>query len=181
MTLRYPTSGRPYSFGVERSKVNVSVILGLGLTAIRHGFKLYECLLVLAMINFVCVTTLYGPSATVNTHRPNCRNDHEIIQLFLSRGHVVDHPHLIYCKCPDCEHRQSTDSLKRSLSRLNAYKALSSPAFMALSSVDPITVTFELRQEMMKVVEVEKEFKVSQGQDVLSVLVVSGCEPQFTI
>jgi len=40
---------------------------------------------------------------------------------------------------------------------------------MALSSVDPITVTFELRQEMMQVAEVENEFKVSQGQDVLNV------------
>ena len=94
------------------------------------------------------------------------RNDHEIIQLFLSRGHVIDHPHAVYCKCDDCEHRQSTDSLKRSLSRLNAYKALSSPAFMALSSADPITTTFELRQEMMQVAEVEKEFKVGQGQSV---------------
>ena len=45
-------------------------------------------------------------------------------------------------------------------SRLNAYKALASPAYMALSSPDPITTTFELRQEMMQVAQVEKEFKV---------------------
>ena len=32
---------------------------------------------------------------------------------------------------------------------------------MALSSPDPITSTFELRQEMMQVAEVEKEFQVS--------------------
>jgi hypothetical protein len=31
---------------------------------------------------------------------------------------------------------------------------------MALSSPDPIMTTFELRQEMMKLAEVEKEFKV---------------------
>jgi len=36
---------------------------------------------------------------------------------------------------------------------------------MALSSVDPITTTFELRQEMMQVAEVEKEFKVGKGQN----------------
>jgi len=82
---------------------------------------------------------------------------------------VIEHPHSIYCKCPDCEQRQSTDSLKRSLSRLNAYKALSSPAFMALSSADPITTTFELRQEMMLVAEAETEFKVSQGHEALCV------------
>jgi len=111
---------------------------------------------------------LYSVDVAVNVC--NCRNDHEIIQLFLSRGHVIDHPHPIYCKCADCELKQNTDSLKRSLSRLNTYKALSSPAFMALSSLDPITTTFELRQEMMQVAQVEKEFKVSQGQDLLRVL-----------
>ena len=51
--------------------------------------------------------------------------------------------------------------VQRSRLRLNAYKALSSPAYMALSCPDPITATFELRQEMMQVAEVEKEFQVS--------------------
>ena len=48
----------------------------------------------------------------------------------------------------------------RSRSRLNAYRALASPAYMALSSRDPIMSTFELRQEMKKLAQVEKEFKV---------------------
>ncbi len=56
--------------------------------------------------------------------------------------------------------KQQRDSLKRSRSRLNAYKALASPAYMALSSPDPITTTFELRQEMKRVAQVEKEFRV---------------------
>ena len=55
---------------------------------------------------------------------------------------------------------QNYDSLKRSRSRLNAYRALASPAYMALSSPDPIMSTFELRQEMKKLAQVEKEFKV---------------------
>ena len=50
--------------------------------------------------------------------------------------------------------------MKRSRSRLNAYRALASPAYMALSSPDPIMSTFELRQEMKKLAQVEKEFKV---------------------
>src|SRR6218665_3038230 len=89
------------------------------------------------------------------------RNDHELIQLFLSRQETIERPHAIHCQCHDCQVKQSSDSLKRSLSRLNAYRALSSPAFMALSSEDPITTTFELRQEMMQVAEAEKEFKVN--------------------
>lgn len=87
-------------------------------------------------------------------------NNHEIIQMCLSRSHRIEKPHLISCKCADCVTKQNYDSLKRSRSRLNAYKALASPAYMALSSPDPIMATFELRQEMMKLAEVEKEFKV---------------------
>ncbi len=90
------------------------------------------------------------------------KNDHEIIQMFLSRGNTIEKPHAIHCKCTDCTIKQQSDSLKRSRSRLNAYKALASPAYMALSSPDPITATFELRQEMMQVAQVEKEFTVGR-------------------
>ena len=81
--------------------------------------------------------------------------------MFLSRNHTIDKPHTIDCVCGDCTVKQNYDSLKRSRSRLNAYRALASPAYMALSCPDPIMTTFELRQEMMKLAEVEKEFKVS--------------------
>ncbi|XP_050393600.1 short transient receptor potential channel 7 isoform X3 [Patella vulgata] len=86
-------------------------------------------------------------------------NNHEIIQMFISRNHTIPKPHPISCTCADCVTKQNYDSLKRSRSRLNAYRALASPAYMALSSPDPIMNTFELRQEMMKLQEVEKEFK----------------------
>lgn len=88
-------------------------------------------------------------------------NNHEIIQMFLSRNHRIEKPHPISCTCTDCVTKQNYDSLKRSRSRLNAYRALASPAYMALSSPDPIMATFELRQEMMHLAEVEKEFMVS--------------------
>ncbi|CAI9738536.1 short transient receptor potential channel 3-like [Octopus vulgaris] len=86
-------------------------------------------------------------------------NNHEIIQMFLSRNHTIEKPHPISCKCTGCVTKQNYDSLKRSRSRLNAYRSLASPAYMALSSPDPIMTTFELRQEMQKLAEVEKEFK----------------------
>ena len=41
---------------------------------------------------------------------------------------------------------------------------------MALSSPDPIMTTFELRQEMMKLAEIEKEFKVSNIENINVVL-----------
>lgn len=80
--------------------------------------------------------------------------------MFLSRNHTIEKPHPISCQCADCVIKRNYDSLKRSRSRLNAYRALASPAYMALSSPDPIMTTFELRQEMKKLAQVEKEFKV---------------------
>jgi len=162
---------------VDRYKKWRSASLRKRLHLVENFFFLIHNLVIVIKSSSICFSffnyksMLYNLGVAVNVC--NCRNDHEIIQLFLSRGHVIDHPHPIYCKCADCELKQNTDSLKRSLSRLNTYKALSSPAFMALSSVDPITATFELRQEMMQVAQVEKEFKVSRGQDVLKVLCAS--------
>ena len=88
-------------------------------------------------------------------------NNHEIIQLFISIDHTIDKPHPIACHCSDCVTKQNYDSLKRSRSRLHAYRALASPAYMALSSQDPIMTTFQLRQEMKQLAQVEKEFKVN--------------------
>jgi len=87
-------------------------------------------------------------------------NNHEIIQMFISINHTIDKPHPIACQCSDCVTKQNYDSLKRSRSRLHAYRALASPAYMALSSQDPIMTTFQLRQEMKQLAQVEKEFKV---------------------
>jgi len=87
-------------------------------------------------------------------------NNHEIIQMFISINHTIDKPHPIACTCCDCVTKQNYDSLKRSRSRLHAYRALASPAYMALSSQDPIMTTFQLRQEMKLLAQVEKEFKV---------------------
>lgn len=87
-------------------------------------------------------------------------NNHEIIQMFLFRNEIIDRPHPISCQCSDCVTKQNYDSLKRSRSRLHAYKALASPAYMALSNSDPIMGTFKLRQEMKQLAAVEKEFKV---------------------
>ena len=106
-------------------------------------------------------------------------NNHEIIQMFLSRNHTLDRPHPISCQCADCVTKQNYDSLKRSRSRLNAYRALASPAYMALSSPDPIMSTFELRQEMKKLAQVEKEFKVRNAELFLTLCKASVTSQSF--
>ena len=52
MTLGYPASGIVLGFWVEISKVNVRVRL----TAIRRGFELYECLLVIIIIIIIIIS-----------------------------------------------------------------------------------------------------------------------------
>jgi len=41
-------------------------------------------------------------------------NNHEIVQMFLSRNHTIERPHIISCQCADCVAKQNYDSLKRS-------------------------------------------------------------------
>ena len=44
-------------------------------------------------------------------------NNHEIVQMFLSRNHTIERPHVISCQCADCVTKQNYDSLKRLLSQ----------------------------------------------------------------
>ena len=91
-------------------------------------------------------------------------------------NHTIEKPHPIACHCSDCVTKQNYDSLKRSRSRLHAYRALASPAYMALSSQDPILTTFQLRQEMKQLAQVEKEFKVYyHHHHLLSVIITARC------
>lgn len=78
----------------------------------------------------------------------------------MSRGHRIETPHEYACKCSQCVAKYNFDPLKLSLSRLNAYRALASPAYMTLSSQDPILTSFELRQKLKKLALEETEFKV---------------------
>lgn len=52
-----------------------------------------------------------------------------------------------------------TDSLRHSQARINAYKALSSPSLIALSSKDPLLTAFELSRELARLRKMENEFR----------------------
>ena len=47
-------------------------------------------------------------------------NNHEIVQMFLSRNHTIERPHVISCQCADCVTKQNYDSLKRSTTSYDA-------------------------------------------------------------
>lgn len=56
--------------------------------------------------------------------------------------------------------RKKLDSFSYSLSRINAYKGLASPAYLSLSSADPVLTSLELSHELALLADIEKEFKV---------------------
>ncbi|XP_037793862.1 transient receptor potential protein-like [Penaeus monodon] len=86
-------------------------------------------------------------------------NHYEILKLLLDRGASLPMPHDIRCGCDECIISTEDDSLRHSLSRINAYKALASPSLIALSSKDPIRTTFELSGELRRLQGMEHEFK----------------------
>ncbi|XP_072231127.1 short transient receptor potential channel 4-like [Leuresthes tenuis] len=86
-------------------------------------------------------------------------NNYEIIKLLVQKGVSVPQPHEVRCNCVECVSSSDVDSLRHSRSRLNIYKALSSPSLIALSSEDPFLTAFRLSWELQELSKVENEFK----------------------
>ncbi|KAK7079006.1 Short transient receptor putative channel 1 [Halocaridina rubra] len=87
------------------------------------------------------------------------RDNYEILKILLDRGAMLPMPHDIRCGCPECIKTSAEDSLRHSRSRINAYRALSSPSLIALSSNDPILTAFELSWELKNLANTEHEFR----------------------
>ncbi|XP_060806466.1 transient-receptor-potential-like protein [Amyelois transitella] len=87
------------------------------------------------------------------------KNNYEIIKILLDRGATLPDPHDVRCGCDECIRISSEDSLRHSLARLNAYRALASPSLIALSSTDPILTAFQLSWELRNLAFAEQESK----------------------
>ncbi|XP_041970027.1 transient-receptor-potential-like protein [Aricia agestis] len=92
------------------------------------------------------------------------KNNYEIIKLLLDRGATLPDPHDIRCGCDDCIKDSSDDSLRHSMARLNAYRALASPSLMALSATDPVLTAFQLSWELRNLASSEPESKAEYLQ-----------------
>lgn len=79
-------------------------------------------------------------------------------------GEKVTEPHDVRCDCEKCLITNKEDSLRHSRSRINAYKALSSPCYISLSSRDPIMTAFDLNRELKRLSRIENEFKQEYEQ-----------------
>ncbi|ELK16511.1 Short transient receptor potential channel 6 [Pteropus alecto] len=86
--------------------------------------------------------------------------EYEIVHTLLRKGARIERPHDYFCKCSECNQKQKHDSFSHSRSRINAYKGLASPAYLSLSSEDPVMTALELSNELAVLANIEKEFKV---------------------
>ncbi|XP_045778179.1 transient receptor potential protein isoform X2 [Maniola jurtina] len=86
-------------------------------------------------------------------------NHYEILKLLLDRGATLPVPHDVKCGCDECVKSSTEDSLRHSQARINAYRALSSPSLIALSSADPLLTAFELSWELGRLSRMETEFR----------------------
>lgn len=86
--------------------------------------------------------------------------EYEIVHILLTKGARIERPHDYFCKCLECVEKQKKDSFSHSRSRMNAYKALASAAYLSLSSEDPVLTALELSNELARLANIETEFKV---------------------
>ena len=84
-----------------------------------------------------------------------------IVHLLWQEGMRVPEPHDFGCSCDRCSSELTTqkDQLKRAKKRLNEYRALTSEAYISLTSNDPFQTAFELARQMSKRAAEEKHFK----------------------
>ncbi|XP_077867974.1 short transient receptor potential channel 4-like [Saccoglossus kowalevskii] len=87
------------------------------------------------------------------------KNNYEILKILIERGSSIPKPHTVKCGCNDCKSSIKHDGLRHSRSRLNIYKALTSPSLIALTCDDPILTAFELSGELRSLARIENEFK----------------------
>ncbi|KAH9424601.1 Short transient receptor putative channel 1 [Dermatophagoides pteronyssinus] len=88
------------------------------------------------------------------------RNNYEIVKIILDRNiSPIPIPHGARCGCKQCRLASKQDCLQHSRSRINAFKALSSPSLIALNSKDPILTAFDLSWQLRRLSFLEPEFK----------------------
>lgn len=100
----------------------------------------------------------YSPDISPVILAAHC-NQFEILQLLLSRGAKIERPHGNTCSCQRCQNQVQEDSLRHSLLRIHTYRALASPAWISLTSSDPVLTAFRLSWELAHLAMRENEFK----------------------
>ncbi|XP_033890504.1 short transient receptor potential channel 3-like [Acipenser ruthenus] len=108
--------------------------------------------------------TRFSPDITPIILAAHCQK-YEVVHMLLMKGARIEKPHDYFCKCNDCMEKQRIDAFSHSRSRINAYRGLASPAYLSLSSEDPVFTALELSNELAKLANIEKEFKDNKKKE----------------
>nr|KAG5692053.1 hypothetical protein BaRGS_021485 [Batillaria attramentaria] len=87
------------------------------------------------------------------------RNNFQIVKKIMMHGVFLDAPHDYFCACDECTLWRREDFKVFTTSRLDTFRALASPAYIALTEEDPILAAFHLSQKFRSLSEIEGEFK----------------------
>lgn len=88
-----------------------------------------------------------------------CRNNFLIVKMLMVRGVTLDIPHEYLCLCKACSESRNADFMTFTNNRLDAFRAIASPAYIALTEPDPIMAAFLLSDKFRKTAEIETEYK----------------------
>lgn len=80
---------------------------------------------------------------------------YDAINVFLSKGFVLEKPHDVLCKCETCQ----ADIFRVSQKRLDVYRALANPVYISLTAKDPFIVIFKLINELQTLAFREDEYE----------------------
>ncbi|TKR86678.1 hypothetical protein L596_011220 [Steinernema carpocapsae] len=86
-------------------------------------------------------------------------NNYSIVECLLLRGHDIDLPHRIDCRCLQCFYVPNTVANNQQL--LDIYKALSSEAFLWLATSDPFLSMIELSDDLRLCADAMPAYKVA--------------------
>lgn len=87
------------------------------------------------------------------------RNNFQIVKKIMMHGVFLDVPHDYFCACGECTMWRREDFKVFTTSRLDTFRALASPAYIALTEEDPFISAFQLSQKFRSLSEIEGEFK----------------------
>lgn len=88
------------------------------------------------------------------------KDNFQIIKLVILMGVTLDSPHDYFCICNDCISGRTDDFMMYSTRRLDTFRAMASPGYIALTEDDPIVASFHLSVMFRKLAEIETEYKV---------------------
>ncbi|PVD35554.1 hypothetical protein C0Q70_02517 [Pomacea canaliculata] len=87
------------------------------------------------------------------------RNNFQIVKKIMMHGVFLEEPHDYFCSCHECTIWRREDFKVFTTRRLDTFRAMASPAYIALTEEDPIMAAFSLSQKFRSLSEIEGEYK----------------------